>query len=116
MNLLNLRYIKANEIQPGDIVAYSIKTEKDKYSKLKFMVVDETVEDEFDSGEPAVACHGRIYTQPPDHKSDVHLSTIKKQKLHLKEEATILLLHREEGAKEEIDITALVPLYHAKDL
>jgi hypothetical protein len=110
---MNPRYIKAVDIRPGDRIAYSIKTDKDKYSKVKFMDVDDTVEDEFESGEPAVACHGRIYMQPTDIKRDVSLSTIKKQKLHLKEEATILLLSRDSVDETVADITGLVPMYTA---
>jgi|ERR1035438_2535329 hypothetical protein len=110
---MNLRYIKAVDILPGDMIAFSIKTDKDKYSKVKYMIVDDTVEDEFESGEPAVACHGRIYMQPADIKRDVSLSTIKKQKLHLKEEATILLLKRESVEEVVTDITGLVPMYTA---
>lgn len=106
-----LSYIKAIDILPGDTIAFSIKTEKDKYSKVKYMVVDETVEDEFDTGEAAVACHGQIYMQPTNKDVQVQLSTIKKQKLHLKEEATILLLHRNMVTVEEADITTLVPLH-----
>ena len=109
---MNLRYIKAGDICPGDRIAFSIKSEKDKYSKVKFMDVDETAEDEFENGEPAVACIGRIYMQPTEHKLDVQLSTIKKQKLHLKEDATILLLHRAE--ETVIDIATLVPLFPGK--
>jgi hypothetical protein len=49
--------------------------------------------------------------QPTDNKRDVSLSTIKKQKLHLKEEATILLLSRDSVEEAVADITGLVPIY-----
>ena len=109
-DLMMPKYIKATDIQPGDIVAFSIKTEHDKYSKVKFMYVEETMEDEFESGDAAVSCRGCIYMQPENNHTDVQLSTIKRQKLHIKDVPTILLLKRY-GNEHDGDISGLVPLY-----
>jgi|ERR1700722_3300144 len=89
-----IKYIKPNEILPGDLIAFSVKTEKDTYSKVKYMYVDETSEDEFENGDVAVACHGSIFSQPLDNKTDATRSEIRKQKLRTREHPSVLLLER----------------------
>ena len=87
-------FVKPLDLLPGDLIAFSVKSEKDGVSKLKYLSIDEISEDELDDGSPAISCHGSLFGQPREEKNGVRKSNTRKQRFKISDTPSILLLKR----------------------